>query len=88
MSRRCYADESFDEAADRRYDETVQRDVDDAESIQDAYLEGQRAGARGVAAGLNPWRDPKSPEFQSWERGRAAAEAYRASREFNHRRRA
>ena len=53
--------------------------------LQDAYLEGQRAGAQGLAAGLNPWRDPASPEYQAWERGRAAAEAYRYSRHYNRR---
>jgi hypothetical protein len=105
MSRRQYADEDLDEAADRRQDEEVQTVVDDeAEArdieakrnaagvsketlaMQDAYLEGQRAGAQGVAAGLNPWRDPASPEYMAWERGRLAAESYRTSRQFNQRR--
>lgn len=54
--------------------------------LQDAYIEGQRAGAQGVTAGLNPWSDATSPEFHAWERGRSAAENYRVSRQFNQRR--
>jgi hypothetical protein len=45
--------------------------------IQDAYMEGQRAGHQGLAAGLNPFNNPKSPEAQAWERGRSAVEAMR-----------
>lgn len=51
-------------------------------SIQDAYIEGQRAGANGLAAGLNPYQHPGLPEWQAWERGRNAAEAYRTNRSF------
>lgn len=44
-------------------------------SIQDAFMEGQRAGHIGTAAGLNPYNDPRLPEYQAWERGRSAVEA-------------
>lgn len=41
-------------------------------SLQDALLEGQRAGARGLPASLNPNQD-NTPEHAEWERGRMAA---------------
>lgn len=56
--------------------------------LQDCYIEGQRAGAIGTAAGCNPWVDTKSPEYRAWERGRVAAEAYRIARNINQRRKA
>ena len=46
-------------------------------SVQDAYLEGQRAGHLGVAAGANPYTNPLLPEYKAWERGRSAAESMR-----------
>lgn len=49
-------------------------------ALQDAFMEGQRAGARGHSAGLNPFSDPRSSEFQEWERGRNAAEGMRLAR--------
>lgn len=41
--------------------------------IQDAFMEGQRAGNLNVAAGCNPFADVRSPEYQAWERGRFGA---------------
>ena len=41
-------------------------------SLQDAFLEGQRAGSHGTAAALNPYQHG-TPEHDSWERGRMAA---------------
>jgi hypothetical protein len=49
-------------------------------SVQDAYMEGQRAGASNIAAGLNPYKDTQSPEYQAWERGRAATVGMRLAR--------
>lgn len=48
-------------------------------SIQDAHAEGQRAGGKGTAAGLNP-NQCGSPEYEAWERGRRAAEGARLAR--------
>ena len=49
-------------------------------SLQDALMEGMRAGNIGAAAGLNPYSDPLSPEYKEWERGRFAAMSVRAAR--------
>lgn len=49
-------------------------------SLQDAHLEGLRAGSQGTAAGCNPWADPALPEYQAWERGRSAAELARLNK--------
>lgn len=87
-----YARDTGD-AEDRAYEEERQREVDgeprhkrhafgmspEELSLQDARIEGQRAGANGVAAGLNPWQSG-SPEYEAWERGRSAAEADRLHR--------
>lgn len=86
---RLSADER-DELAERDYREEVQREVDDAAdkraasgmspeqlSIQDAYAEGSRAGAQGVAAGSNPWADPHCEQYKAWFRGWQAAIRYR-----------
>lgn len=48
-------------------------------SIQDAFMEGQRAGGMSLAAGLNP-HQLVSPEYDAWERGRSGALAMRAAR--------
>lgn len=45
-------------------------------SLQDARLEGQRAGRDGRAAGLNPYQ-VGIPEHAEWERGRSAVEGMR-----------
>lgn len=78
MSRR-YPDEPYEEAVDRLYDEAEQRDIDES-ALQDAHIEGQRAGLMGLGAGLNPWADPYSAEYKRWEAGRAAGEAMRLER--------
>lgn len=86
MSR--YPDESFDDCVDRTTDEAIQRDVDDKRnasqtspeilSLQDAFIEGQRAGHLGLSAGLNPWQDGY-PEHNEWLRGWRSAIARRAA---------
>ena len=50
----------------------------DQASLQDAFMEGQRAGTRGTAAGLNP-NQVGTPEYAEWERGRMAALAMKLS---------
>ena len=40
-------------------------------SLQQAFVEGQRAGMLGLTAGLNPY-DHAEPESEEWERARAA----------------
>lgn len=49
-------------------------------SLQDAFMEGQRSGQIGTAAGCNPFVDPMLPQYQEWERGRSSAIAYKLSR--------
>lgn len=49
-------------------------------SLQDAFMEGQRAGGIGTAAGCNPFVDATLPQYQEWERGRSSAIAYKLSR--------
>lgn len=86
-------DDLIDERADDAYELYRQREVDEEAdkrrasgyspeqlSIQDAYMEGQRAGSIGTSAGLNPYCDPSSTHYQAWERGRSAAEGYRRNR--------
>lgn len=93
MTRILTADDFLDEQADNAYELYRQREVDEAAdkrrasgyspeelSLQDAYMEGQRAGSLGTAAGLNPYSDPGSSHYQAWERGRSAAEGYRRNR--------
>lgn len=93
MSSRVTIDDMTDERADDAYELHRQREVDEAAdkrrasglspeelSIQDAYMEGQRAGALGTAAALNPFSDPGLPQYKAWERGRSAAEGYKRSR--------
>lgn len=41
-------------------------------SLQDAFIEGQRAGTHGTASALNPY-DHGFPEHAEWERGRMGA---------------
>jgi hypothetical protein len=48
-------------------------------SIQDAYSEGARVGALGLAFSLNPFQD-NTPEHESWARGWTAASSQRAAR--------
>lgn len=86
-------DDLTDERSDDAYELYRQRQVDEEAdkrraagfspeelALQDAHAEGQRAGALGTAAGLNPYSDPISPHYQAWERGRSAAEGYRRNR--------
>lgn len=61
MSKR-YADEDFDEAADRCYDEARQR-------LVDAEGEGEKAGRDGVAVDACPYFGFE-PEHAAWHRGR------------------
>jgi ribosome modulation factor len=88
VSRR-YEGEDYDEFVDRVTDEAIQNDVDDGKknasqtspeilSLQDAFIEGQRAGQMGLSAGLNPWQDGY-PEHNEWLRGWRAAIARRAA---------
>lgn len=49
-------------------------------SLQDAFMEGQRAGQIGTAAGCNPFVEPTLPQYREWERGRSSAVAYKLSR--------
>jgi hypothetical protein len=84
MSRRQYADEDLDEAADRRHAEEVQTGIDDAAeakrnaagvspevlSLQDAAIEGARAGHLGLSASLNPYQ-AGCEEHDVWERARS-----------------
>lgn len=78
------------DAEDKAYDDWLQRQLDDEMeakrrasgnspeqlAIQDAFNEGQRAGAKGNASGLNPFQDG-TPEHDAWERGRSGAERMR-----------
>lgn len=41
-------------------------------SLQDAFMDGQRQGLVGIAAGLNPYQ-LGTPEYAEWERGRFTA---------------
>lgn len=72
MSRR-YPDEPFDDYQDRVTDDARQRELDDKveqAALQDAFLQGQRAGNLGLSSSLNPF-DSKSPEHAEWERARS-----------------
>lgn len=42
-------------------------------SLQEAFIEGQRAGARGASASENPNQEG-FPEYKEWERGRLSAQ--------------
>ncbi len=73
MSRRRYSGEDVDDHVDSVHDEDVQRAIDDkveAASMQDAFIEGQRAGRLGLASSLNPWQH-NTREYAEWERGRS-----------------
>ena len=54
--------------------------VAEAASVLDAYYEGMAAGNKSVAAGLNPYSDVHSPEYEAWERGRQGAASVIAAR--------
>lgn len=43
----------------------------DEAAVQDAYMEGQRAGHLAHERGQNPWPEG-TPERDAWERGRIA----------------
>ncbi len=75
IPRRLIDDENVDAAIDED-----QQDAADDSALTDAYLEGQRAGLAGHAAGVNPWADVHSAEYKAWERGRCAGEASRLAR--------
>lgn len=53
-------------------------------SLQEAFLEGQRAGQMGLAAGLNPYQ-AGIPEHAEWERGRSAVIGARLNSNINRR---
>lgn len=79
---------------DDAYDYFRQREIDEGEkpmtprnaagispeelSIQDAFVEGSRAGSMGLSASLNPYQD-RTPEHDAWERGRFGALTVRAA---------
>lgn len=79
-----YPDESFDDYQDRVTDEAIQNDTDDAAeakrnaaqtspellSLQDARIEGARAGHLGLSASLNPYQDGCA-EHAEWESARS-----------------
>lgn len=79
MSRR-YGGEDADDFQDRVTDAAIQREVDDKRnasgispeilSMQDAHIEGQRAGHLGLSASLNPYQ-AGCPEHDEWERARS-----------------
>jgi hypothetical protein len=48
-------------------------------SLQDAFMEGQRAGAMQLSPSLNPFQD-HTPEHEAWERGRQGAATVAAAR--------
>lgn len=48
-------------------------------SIQDAFMEGLRAGAMQLSPSLNPYQEGCA-EHQSWERGRQGAASLAAAR--------
>lgn len=48
-------------------------------SLQDAAIEGARAGQMGFGASLNPYQD-NTPEHASWEDARMQALAQRCAR--------
>lgn len=48
-------------------------------SVQDAFIEGQRAGAKHLSPSLNPFQD-STPEHEAWERGRQGAATVAAAR--------
>lgn len=84
MSASRYEGEDDGDYVDRATDEAIQREVDDkteakrrasgisAEelSLQDAFIEGQRAGHLNLAASLNPWQ-AGTVHHAEWERGRS-----------------
>jgi hypothetical protein len=51
----------------------------DEMSLQDAFMEGQRAGNMLFGPPLNPFQDD-TPEHAEWERGRSAAVAHKRER--------
>jgi ribosome modulation factor len=53
---------------DDAHDYFVQRDLDNAAALQDAYLEGAKAGRQGLSASLNPWQD-YTEHHAAWQRG-------------------
>jgi hypothetical protein len=78
-----YPDEDFDSYQDRVTDEAIQREVDDMQdkrnacqispeilSLQEARIDGQRAGHLGLSASLNPYQDG-CPEHDIWESSRS-----------------
>lgn len=48
-------------------------------SMQDAFMEGMRAGGNSLSPSLNPYQD-NTPEHREWERGRQGAAAVAAAR--------
>lgn len=48
-------------------------------SLQDAFMEGMRAGGMQLSPSLNPYQD-STPEHAAWERGRQGAASIAAAR--------
>lgn len=83
MSRRYPGEDVYDHE-DRVTAEAIQNDMDasmeakraaagispEALSLQDAFIEGQRAGHLGLSAGLNPYQTG-CLEHHEWERARS-----------------
>lgn len=68
-----------DEKAEMDYRDSVQEEIDSKKaysglspeelSLQDAAIEGRRAGHLGLSAGLNPYQCG-CPEHEAWENAR------------------
>lgn len=102
MSRRQYADEDIDEAADRRYDEAVQNEIDDnaehiaalrvASGISKEELSLQDARIAGAKAGHAGWGASMNPyqagcqEHAEWDRERMRAIGTKLNNPFANRR--
>lgn len=59
-------DEMYERERQRKLDEEIE-----AAALQDAFMDGQRAGQLGLSAGLNPWQRGTG-QSSEWERGRSA----------------
>lgn len=69
MKREYDEDELYAEHRQLLVDDETEARVIEA-SLQDAYIEGQRAGHINLAAEMNPYQDGY-PEHAAWERGRS-----------------
>jgi hypothetical protein len=58
------------DSEDRRYDEAVQREIDErAATLLDAYVDGRKAGRDLSSPEMNPHQSG-SAKAEAWERGR------------------